>query len=472
MISRRHSIMLAGAAGLAATRPARAAAAKLDVLVLGAGFAGLYGASLLEQSGMKVQVLEGSSRIGGRAWTAYDIPGHPELGCAQIGAMYARVRATAAKYNIKLGQPPAGTASETHQLPMTISVNQQPVIRVPWAESPENPLQGAERKLLPNLIYPSYVAKAMPLKSIYDWYDPKFASYDHLSLHQLMTQHGASPEAIKLADYDVYSNNTDDWSALDALRKNFYYGWEGAHGMFDTAVDGSSAITNAMAAHLATPVLLNKFATTISQDKNGVTVECEDGTTYQASFLLCAIPFSVLRGIKLDTPLPAPQSRAIHQMDYSKIVSIWVKAKRPYWKEDGLPVNFWSNGPEERMFATPSRVQAEPNLSFYLRGEHALKVSAMTPEAAFAYVSDRMAAVRPSTRGALELLHVQSWPGYKFNRGGYAYFKPGQINDFGQTMAAPAGRIHFAGEHTAKLSTGMEGACESGERAAIEILGV
>jgi monoamine oxidase len=46
------------------------------------------------------------------------------------------------------------------------------------------------------------------------------------------------------------------------------------------------------------------------------------------------------------------------------------------------------------------------------------------------------------------------------------------VSDFGLAMAAPAGRIHFAGEHTAKLSTGMEGACESGERAAIEILGV
>jgi len=135
-------------------------------------------------------------------------------------------------------------------------------------------------------------------------------------------------------------------------------------------------------------------------------------------------------------------------------------------------VNFWSNGPEERMFATPSRVQAEPNLSFYLRGQHALKVTGMPPEAAFAYLCENLAKVRPSTRGALELLRVMSWPGYKYNRGGYAYFKPGQINDFGQSMAQPAGRIHFAGEHTAKLSTGMEGACESGERAALEILGV
>jgi monoamine oxidase len=471
MITRRNSILLASAATLAAARPARART-RPDVLVLGAGLAGLYAALTLEEAGMKVQVLEGSGRVGGRCMTAYDLPGHPELGAAQIGQMYARVRAMAGKYNVKLATPLAGTPSETHQLPMSISLDGRPIIRQPWAESPQNPVQGKDRALLPNLIYPTYVERAMPLKSIYDWYDPKFAKYDRMSLHRLMAAQGASPAAIALADYDVYADNTAGWSSLDALRKNFYYGWEAQHGMFSTAVDGTSAIPNAMAAHLATPVLFNKFAHTITQDKSGVTVACEDGSTYQASFLLCTIPFSVLRGIRLETPLPPAQRRAIDELDYSKIVSIWVRPSSAYWEQDGLPIMLWSNGPQERMFAVPSRVQELPNLSFYLRGEHAMRVSAMTPGAAFAYVSENLAAIRPSTQGRLELLRVQSWPDYKYNRGGYAYFKPGQINDFGQIMAQPAGRIHFAGEHTAKLTAGMEGACESGERAAIEILGV
>jgi len=472
MLSRRRSLALAAAAAsTAAARPARAAA-RPDVLVLGAGLAGLYAALTLEQAGMRVQILEGSDRAGGRCFTAYDTPGQPELGASQIGQMYARVRAMAGKYNVKLVAPPANMSSETHQLPMAISLNQRPVITQPWAQSPQNPLTGKERDLLPNLIYPSYVNGNQPLSSLYDWYDPKFARYDKQSLHQFMAAHGASAAAIGLSDYDVYADNTAGWSALDALRKNFYYGWEAKHGMFETAAAGTSAIPDAMAAHLATPVLFNKFAHHITQDKNGVTVSCEDGSTYQASFLLCTIPFSVLRRIRLDTPLPAAQRRAVDQMDYSKIVSVWVKPTRPYWEEDGLPIFLWSNGPQERMFAVPSRVQTQENLSFYLRGEHAMRVCAMSDQAAFHYLTENLARIRPSTRGALELLRVQSWPSSKYNRGGYAYFKPGQINDFGQILSQPAGRIHFAGEHTAKLTTGMEGACESGERAAIEILGV
>ncbi len=471
MISRRSSMLLAGAATLTTAARARAQA-KPDVLILGAGLAGLYAALTLEQAGMKVQILEGSNRVGGRCMTAYDLPGHPELGAAQIGAMYARVRAMAGKYNVKLAPPLPSTSSETHLLPMAISLNQHPVIKQPWAQSPQNPLTGPDRALLPDMIYPTYVERGMPLKSIYDWYDPKFAKYDTQSLHQMMAAHGASPAAIKLADFDVYADNTADWSALDAFRKNFYYGWEAQHGMFETAVEGTSAIPNAMAAHLATPVLFNKFAHYITQDKNGVTVECEDGSTHQASFLLCTIPFSVLRRIKLDTPLPAAQRRAINQLEYSKIVSVWVDPNRKYWEEDGLPQFLWSNGPEERMFAVPSRVREMSNLSFYVRGQHGMQLSAMEPQAAFNYLSEKLAQVRPASRGALDLLRVHSWPNYKYNRGGYAYFKPGQINDFGQIMAAPAGRIHFAGEHTAKLAAGMEAACETGERASIEILGV
>jgi monoamine oxidase len=51
-------------------------------------------------------------------------------------------------------------------------------------------------------------------------------------------------------------------------------------------------------------------------------------------------------------------------------------------------------------------------------------------------------------------------------------FAPGQITAFGREMILPHGRLHFAGEHTRRLDYGMEAAMESGERAALEILGL
>jgi monoamine oxidase len=471
MITRRHSIALVTASSLYLSRRAHAAT-KPDVLIMGAGLSGLYAALLLQDAGMKVRVLEGSGRVGGRCMTAYDLPGRPEFGAAEIGAMYARVRSMAGKYNIKLQSPKPNTGTNTRQLPIAISLNGQKIITQPWIDSPENPLKGTERALLPDYIFPTYLMKSMALKSIYDWYDPKFAQYDKISVQQMMAAHGASAAAINLADFDVTARNTSDWSSLDAMRKNFYYMWEAQHGMFETAVDGTSAIPNAMAAHLNEPVLLNKFVSSISQDKTGVAVECEDGTSYQASFLLCTVPFSVLRRVKLNTPIPPAQRRAIDELAYSAVTEIAVNPNRAYWKEDGLPINVWSNGPTEKMYAEPSGVREEPNIMFFVRGDHGTRLAEMPPAQAFAFAKNTLANIRPASKGAIDLLRVHAWSSYKYNRGAYAYFKPGQINDFGQSMAAPAGRIHFAGEHTAKLAAGMEAACESGERAALEILGV
>jgi len=54
--------------------------------------------------------------------------------------------------------------------------------------------------------------------------------------------------------------------------------------------------------------------------------------------------------------------------------------------------------------------------------------------------------------------------------GAYMHWAPGQIQPWAERVTQPAGRLHFAGEHTSYLHTGMEGAMESGERAAYAII--
>ncbi|MFD2137736.1 FAD-dependent oxidoreductase [Novosphingobium resinovorum] len=76
------------AAALAA--PAKKAAAGLDVLVLGAGVSGLQAAWMLEEQGLKVAVLEGRQRVGGRVMTLLDEPGYPEMGFNSMGEGYGR----------------------------------------------------------------------------------------------------------------------------------------------------------------------------------------------------------------------------------------------------------------------------------------------------------------------------------------------------------------------------------------------
>ncbi|NEP67997.1 MULTISPECIES: FAD-dependent oxidoreductase [Moorena] len=81
-------------------------------------------------------------------------------------------------------------------------------------------------------------------------------------------------------------------------------------------------------------------------------------------------------------------------------------------------------------------------------------------------VKAELKRIRPATESNVEIARVVSWGSDPYAQGAYAHFAPGQIRGFQDKMAKPWNRIHFAGEHTAIASPGMESALESGERVA------
>ena len=102
----------------------------------------------------------------------------------------------------------------------------------------------------------------------------------------------------------------------------------------------------------------------------------------------------------------------------------------------------------------------------------AMEIDKMNQKDAVATVTKTLVSMRPSLAGALDFTYYWTWVNNPYAGGAYAYWKPGQITDFANTLADPIGRIHFAGEHTAIMNRGMEGSMESGERAAFELLGL
>ncbi|MFO0513095.1 MAG: NAD(P)-binding protein, partial [Gammaproteobacteria bacterium] len=91
----------AALAGLA-PRLRAAGAGDPDVIVIGAGLSGLETALMLEESGLKVRVLEGRKRIGGRMYTLFDLPGHPEVGGNSIANAYGRSIAAAKRNGVEV----------------------------------------------------------------------------------------------------------------------------------------------------------------------------------------------------------------------------------------------------------------------------------------------------------------------------------------------------------------------------------
>ena len=103
-------------------------------------------------------------------------------------------------------------------------------------------------------------------------------------------------------------------------------------------------------------------------------------------------------------------------------------------------------------------------------GRNARRLDALPEVEAGRLVREAIEAVRPAARGELDYLGLRAWGRDPFARGGWAWFRAGEINRFAAGMGRPHGPIHLCGEHLARTARGMEGAMESGERAARDIL--
>lgn len=93
----------------------------------------------------------------------------------------------------------------------------------------------------------------------------------------------------------------------------------------------------------------------------------------------------------------------------------------------------------------------------------------VTTEERISDVRRRLAAVYPGLELDEAYAACKDWSADPFARGGYSWFRPGEMKRWLPVIAAPEGRLHFAGDHASPAPGWMEGALESGLRAAREI---
>jgi monoamine oxidase len=469
--SRRNALKRLGAAALAAAAPttlrltACARAPDADVIVVGAGLAGLQAATILQDAGLKVLILEADDRLGGRVWTMDGVPGRPEAGGTEIAAGYARVQDAIKRLGLA-----TTNWIETVDLNFALHVDSTTMPIADWPDSELNKLVGPERNtgpFGPFALPMVYAPRPSPLSELDSWLAAENQKFD-VAYGEFLREAGASDAALDIMDMLVPSTSANGVSALWQMRAfRFQREMGGLDGLVRLA-DGSSRLPEAMASKLSNEVRLRVPVTGIETTNTGVVLQDAAGRRYSARFCVCTAPLGALRDIAFSPSLPELHAQAVATIPPGDNTSIYFHVKEPFWDLDGLPGATWSTTTMGR--AMKYRGADE----YYLWMNKSGAANVAFRDLAEAEIRERamaeLIAARPSAEGRVEITAVMSWHQLPFQKGHIAYRAPGNIAQFGNVMAEPHGRIHFAGDYTAVLNLGLEGAMESGERAALEIL--
>lgn len=470
----RRSVLI-GACGALLPALAGHATTPPRVVVAGAGLAGLVAALKLAEAGVDVRVIEQSARVGGRVRTVRGELADDawvDVGGQTAGPGYANFFYYAQKFGLEFErrqQPALRRDVLMHHGGSLYSVNDLQRGDRAWPVA----LHVGERPAAPLHLLRHYLRPiAVEIGSADRILDPAFADYDALSLEDLLRRLGASEPAIELMDRTANYNSLATVSALSALRdaaRSLYFEGAGAVHL----ADGNARLPEAFAAALGERVYLEHRLESLRQNGHGVALRIKTGASievWQAERVIMAIPFTALRAVRFDTPLPKERQAIIDELPYTQVAQCYMQTRSRFWEQNHRVSVVYSDGPLERLFDASDKLGGERGLLInWINGAAVQRLTEMDSAYHATLVKSELARIWPGSGGQLERMFTNDWS-RSYAKGAYAHYAPGQMTRFAIAIPQPVDRVHFAGEHTELVAPGMEGALVSGLRAANEVL--
>lgn len=232
---------------------------------------------------------------------------------------------------------------------------------------------------------------------------------------------------------------------------------------------GSDMLPKAFAQRLADKIHYGSPVVRLEQDANAARAVCvERGKqqTFSADRILCALPFSLLRNIELPATFSERKVSIIKSLRYDSVSRVYLQTKKRSWEEKGFSGFALTNDAVEIWQPTWSQPGPRGILMTYVRsGQTEERIAAMKEEQRISSTLTQLGQWFPGLEENFERGASKSWIEDEWSRGAWAFVGP---RDY-VAASAPAGRIHFAGEHLSPWSSWMQGALDSGLRAVKEI---
>ncbi|KAI0111203.1 putative flavin-containing amine oxidase [Nemania sp. FL0031] len=457
--------------------PLPAAKEVVDVVIIGAGLAGLSAAHEVLKSGLSCVVLEARDRVGGKTWSwpLEDGKGTVDLGAAWINdTNQSKMYALAKRYGAEL------IVQNTEGNCMLQDFNGR-CTPFQYGELPN--FDNATRTKLAE-IRDMCEADCQAL----DTWKPKETALDYQTFESYLRSRGADEVAMATATVwtrAMLGQEPRDISALYFL--NYCKSGGGLLQMRSDRKDGGQYLrvrqgTQVFALGLASSlpegvVRLNSPVQAVAQEGNRSLKVQAGGLVYAARKLITTVPGPVLKTITFNPPLPPTKQVWIDSLTYGYYTKAMMEFKSPFWTRKGfcgLTQSFI--GPASVVRDTCSPADNKYVLTCFMAGDPGREWAALsTPERERKLLDqlEHLFGVEGLEKEFKQMITYE-WVRDEFSGWGCpcTSLAPGVLDTLGgDALREPCGNLHFAGTETAGEWKGyMEGAVRSGERAAAEVV--
>ncbi|GAA4118367.1 FAD-dependent oxidoreductase [Nocardioides fonticola] len=457
--------------------------AKVDVVVVGAGIAGLVTARDLARTGASVLVVEARDRVGGRVLN-HHLGGRPrsahtiESGGAFVGPTQDRILALAEEMGVKTfleyntGQS-VYVSSLLGRSTYTGTVPPDPTILLDAA-----------------LLLQRLDSMAAEIDVAAPWAHPSAADWDAITLGEFIRRNAVNASGIgnliECWTQPGFGADPDEMSLLFVLWYIACSGNEQNVGTFsrnsDTAngaqerrfVGGSQLVPIRLAQRLGDIVALDAAVSRIEQRDHGVVVHTARGVV-RAKRVVVAAPPPMVLGIEWFPRLPTRRLTLLRRLDMGQLMKCDAVYETPFWREDGLN-GFGINdaGAARAVFDNTPPGDGAPGVLLAFVGGATWRTYGPKSRAARKKAVLEGFAAMFGEKALSPIDYVEEdWTKERWSGGGpTAFHAPGTMVEFGPAIRQAFGRVHWAGTETATYWSGyMDGAVRSGERAALEVAG-